>query len=72
MPSSLFRKASIANGLLILTSSLLGLFEPTRWFGIAFGIFMGLGLMISGLTGFCGWVRIFSLRPWNLRDRKSH
>ena len=63
MQSALFRKASIANGLLILTSSLLGWYEPTRWFGIAFGIFMGLGLMFSGMTGFCGWVRIFSMRP---------
>ena len=63
MQSALFRKASIANGLLILTSSLLSWYEPTRWFGIAFGIFMGLGLMFSGFTGFCGWVRIFSVRP---------
>ena len=61
MQHSLFRKASIANGLLILTSSLLGWFDPTRWCGIALGIFMGLGLMFSGLTGFCGWVRIFSV-----------
>ena len=69
MQSPLFRKASIANGLLILTSSLLGWFEPTYWFGIALGTFMGLGLIFSGTTGFCGWVRIFSMKPWNLRRR---
>jgi hypothetical protein len=56
----LFGRASIANGLLILLSVLLGGMEPTRWIGIGFAAFMGVGLVFSGMTGYCGWVRLFS------------
>lgn len=69
MQNSAFRLASIANGLLVLASCLLGSFETTRWIGIALGTLMGLGLMISGMTGYCGWVSIFFRILPNRRDR---
>jgi hypothetical protein len=65
MTISLDRQASIGNGVLVVISSLLGWYEPTQWIGIGLGIFMGLGLIFSGITSFCGWIRIFARMPWN-------
>jgi len=67
MSISLERQASIGNGLLVILSSVLGIFESTRLLGIGLGIFMGLGLIFSGVTSFCGWYRIFARMPWNRR-----
>lgn len=65
MTISLERQASIGNGLLVVMSSLLGWYEPTRVVGIVLGAFMGLGLIFSGVANFCGWIRIFARMPWN-------
>jgi hypothetical protein len=62
---SLERQASIANGLLIILSCVLGAFKSTQMLGIGMGIFMGLSLIFSGVTSFCGWYRIFARMPWN-------
>jgi len=62
---SLERQASIGNGLLVVTSSLLGCYAPTRALGIALGVCMGLGLIFSGVVNFCGWIQIFAKMPWN-------
>ncbi len=59
--SVLERRARIANGLLVLTSSLLMLVPSLSAFGFWLTVFMGLSLIFSGITGFCGWVRIFGL-----------
>ncbi len=67
MSISLERQASIGNGLLVIASSALGVFEATRMLGIGLGIFMGMGLIFSGVTSFCGWYRIFARMPWNRR-----
>jgi hypothetical protein len=65
MTISLERQASIGNGLLVVISSLLGWYESTRFIGLVIGIIMGLGLIFSGVTSFCGWIRIFARMPWN-------
>ena len=51
------RKARIANGLLVLSSSLLGYLADPRFVWIT--LFMGASLIFSGTTGYCGWARIF-------------
>ena len=54
---SLERKARIANGLLVLISSLLTLAVDARFGWIV--LFMGISLIFSGVTGFCGFAVIF-------------
>lgn len=51
------RKARIANGLLVLISSVLTLFVDARFGWIV--LFMGISLIFSGATGFCGFSVIF-------------
>ncbi len=65
MTISLERQAGIGNGLLVILSVVLGSMDRTRLIGISFGVFMGLGLIFSGMTGYCGWIRIFARMPWN-------
>jgi hypothetical protein len=55
------RLARIANGLLVLASSLLMLMPSLSAAGFWLTVCMGLSLVFSGITGFCGWVRIFRL-----------
>jgi len=59
--TELERCARIANGLLVLISSLLMLEPSLAAIGFWLTVFMGLSLVFSGVTGFCGWVRIFEL-----------
>ena len=51
------RKARIANGLLVLASSVLACFVDLRFIWIT--LFMGASLIYSGASGFCGWEVIF-------------
>ena len=51
------RKARIANGLLVLVSSLLALFVDLRFAWIT--LFMGASLIFSGAADFCGFAVIF-------------
>ena len=51
------RKARIANGMLILISSLLAITVDIR-FGWA-AVFMGASLVFSGVADFCGFAVIF-------------
>ncbi len=55
------RLARFANGLLVLTASLLMLVPALSIAGFWLTVAMGLSLVFSGVTGFCGWVRIFRL-----------
>ena len=54
---SVDRKARIANGLLVLVSSLLACFVDVRFAWIT--LFMGASLIFSGTTDFCGFAVIF-------------
>ena len=55
------RLARIANGLLVVAGSLLMLVPSLSAPGVGLTVGMGLSLVFSGMTGFCGWVRIFRL-----------
>lgn len=54
---SVDRKARIANGLLVLASSLLAMTVDIRFGWLA--VFMGVSLIFSGTTDFCGFAIIF-------------
>lgn len=56
--NTLERRARFANGLLVLVSSLLMLVPALANIGFWTTCFMGLSLVFSGITGFCGWVRL--------------
>lgn len=57
------RQVLLMAGTLVLTGSLLGYFVSPKFFLMSG--FFGLGLMIAGLTGFCGGAILLSKMPWN-------
>ncbi|MEY3458567.1 MAG: hypothetical protein RL215_1724 [Planctomycetota bacterium] len=65
------RWARFANGLLVLAGSLLMLFTSLKTTGFWLTLFMGGSLVFSGITGFCGWLRIFSLSTGKAVQRRS-
>ena len=54
---SIERKARIANGCLVLVSSLMACLVDARFAWIT--LFMGASLIFSGATDFCGFAVIF-------------
>lgn len=62
-PLELIRQVHIAAGGLILTGAVIGSFvHPAGW---TLSAVVGAGLMIAGLTGFCGMARLLATMPWN-------
>jgi rhodanese-related sulfurtransferase len=55
----------IAIGSIVLASALLSLFHP---YFLAITIFMGAGLIFSGISGFCGLAMLLARAPWNQSD----
>ena len=62
-PIELQRQVQIGAGSLALAGTLLGALV-TPWFFIVPG-FVGAGLLLAGLTGFCGMARLLMRAPWN-------
>lgn len=64
-PIDLQRQAQIGAGMMVLSGVLLG-FTVSPWF---FGLsaFVGAGLTMAGVTGFCGLARFLNVMPWNRR-----
>ncbi|MEX2647959.1 MAG: rhodanese family protein [Alphaproteobacteria bacterium] len=63
MPIDLMRQVQIGAGSLALLGTLLAaLVSP--WFLVVPGV-VGAGLMVAGVTGFCGMARLLRLAPWN-------
>lgn len=52
------RQATLANGLLVTIGAVLAAIPATRFAGLWVTAFMGVALVFSGITGFCGWIRI--------------
>jgi rhodanese-related sulfurtransferase len=52
-------------GALVLLGVLLGSLVHPGFYGIS--AFVGAGLMVSGLTGFCGMALLLAKAPWNQR-----
>jgi rhodanese-related sulfurtransferase len=62
-PIEVMRQVQIAAGSLVLLGTLLGaLVSP--WFLLLSG-FVGSGLVLAGITGWCGMARLLALAPWN-------
>jgi hypothetical protein len=59
-----------AGGLVLLGVVLAVLISP--WF-MALSAFVGAGLVMAGITGFCGMARLLAHMPWNRRaDAPAH
>jgi len=64
-PLEMQRQVMIAAGGLILVGSGIGAFVHPAGFGLA--AFVGTGLLLAGVSGFCGMARLLALAPWNRR-----
>ena len=49
----------------MLLGVILGFAISPAFFGLS--AFVGAGLMLAGVTGFCGMARVLALAPWNRR-----
>lgn len=62
-PLEMMRQVQIGAGGLILLGAALGLLvHPGFW---ALSAFVGAGLLMAGVTGFCGMARVLAFMPWN-------
>lgn len=64
-PLELQRQVQIGAGAMILLGVILGYTVAPGLFLIS--AFVGAGLMMAGITGFCGLARVLMLMPWNKR-----
>lgn len=62
-PIEMQRQVMIAAGLLVLLGTSLSLIVSPSWIWLA--IFVGAGLTVAGVTGFCGMARLLAVMPWN-------
>jgi rhodanese-related sulfurtransferase len=65
-PIDLMRQVQIGAGSLVLTGVLLGAYVTPAFYALS--AFVGAGLLVAGVTGFCGMARILALMPWNRRN----
>lgn len=60
------RQVQLSIGLLLLLASTMGFAtQSPAWFALSG--FIGMGLSVAGLTGFCGLARLLARAPWNQR-----
>lgn len=64
-PIELMRQVQIAAGSLVLVGAALGYFVAPGFYALS--AFVGAGLTLAGLTGFCGMARLLAAMPWNRR-----
>lgn len=62
-PIDVMRQVQITAGILVLLGVIFG-FAFSRYFVLLSG-FVGLGLLLSGITGYCGMARLLMCMPWN-------
>jgi rhodanese-related sulfurtransferase len=62
-PIEIMRQVQITAGALVLIGALLGLFVAPSFFGLS--MFVGAGLMVAGVTGWCGMANLLRIMPWN-------
>jgi rhodanese-related sulfurtransferase len=62
-PLELARQVQLAVGTVVLAGSVLAA-TVSPWF-LLLAALPGLGLMIAGLTGFCGLAHVLARMPWN-------
>lgn len=66
-PLPLMRQVQIAAGTLVVLGVLLALLV-SPWF-MTLSAFVGAGLVVAGVTGFCGMANLLAIMPWNRIDR---
>lgn len=62
-PLEIMRQVQIAAGVLVLAGVALGFTVHPAFFGLS--AFVGAGLALAGVTGFCGMARLLAVMPWN-------
>lgn len=62
-PMEIIRQVQIAAGSLVLLGVILGFLITPALFGLS--AFVGAGLILAGVSGFCGMARLLMLAPWN-------
>jgi rhodanese-related sulfurtransferase len=62
-PLEIMRQVQIVAGSLILIGVVLGFVVAPAFFGVS--AFVGAGLMMAGVTGWCGMARLLRIMPWN-------
>ncbi len=68
-PLELMRQVQVAaGGLALLGAVLAAALSP--WFLLLSG-FVGAGLVVAGVTGFCGMANVLALMPWNRQPTSS-
>lgn len=67
-PLDLMRQVQIGAGSLALLGTLAGVFLNPAFLIVP--AFVGAGLTVAGVTGFCGMARILLLAPWNRSLRR--
>lgn len=64
-PLEIMRQVQIGAGALVLAGVLLGLVVAPGFLGLS--AFVGAGLMVAGMTGWCGMADLLRIMPWNRR-----
>ena len=62
-PLPLMRQVQIAAGSLVLLGLILSNTVAPAWILLTW--FVGAGLVVAGVSGFCGMARLLALMPWN-------
>lgn len=62
-PLEMMRQVQIGAGSLVLLGVALGYGAHPGFFGLSGAV--GAGLLMAGVTGFCGLARLLDLAPWN-------
>lgn len=62
-PLELQRQVQIGAGSMILLGVILGTTVAPGWYALSG--FVGAGLIMAGVTGFCGLARVLMKMPWN-------
>ena len=68
-PLPIMRQVQIAAGALVLLGVVLALLI-SPWL-MALAAFVGAGLMMAGITGFCGMANLLVHMPWNRRSQTA-
>jgi rhodanese-related sulfurtransferase len=64
-PLEIIRQVQIGAGTLVLLGVLLGFAVHPAAFGLS--AFVGAGLVMAGVTGWCGMAKLLAVMPWNKR-----
>lgn len=65
-PIEIMRQVQIAAGLLVVIGVTLGFALAPAFYTVA--AFVGMGLVLAGLTGSCGMAKLLAWMPWNRRS----